>query len=813
VKISEGDFVNEQIKHRNCPSIKYSSYCVRPSSTFEDIVRGVVCRADYSALGQVRVRAMAEQRQLLRILRAIDNRLCADCDSTLGTTKVYFSLDHKVWVCSVCHDGHKICIPAERFKSSQEEWSASEVELAGSCTNISRNQLLERYLMHGWPKITKSSSIQQRLLWIRAKYESRLFEFPLQHRENIGFMRRGLRARVESSNSEDFDTLPARVAEIVAVMGPKKPRQYSSSWASKRISEIELIPGIVSCLKGDDNTFNKIPDLVGHCVFPLGLRLSSTEIEPTTFSFVLTNESRVKVYGATLHFSEMIEPEELESLVGPEAATALTATHPVLYVPRALTILSYYPFFHLFHEALAVFYHISLSNSPLPLERYMYNLLREVPLPPEGVAQVIYPLPDRILQIARPPSNKLPMTDFSYLPLFMSLSLDNIITVFRCLCSEQSVCILSNKISLLTPVQEALLSFLFPMQWQGCYIPVMPMHMTDILEAPVPILVGLHSSYLQKCPVKNRPGRVVFVDLDKNALFLGSNVAIGPDSTFLSFHSNGQEDNVVIPQIQKAVYAKLKGRLEECAGSFFATAQDIERTRRELAGADRAYTDNEHLIPMNHFYDNAHSVNVHSTSADFGQWFSTQSIKTTTTLKSTASDMNLNKKRDSSLGSAGAQGTRRGSTMAGISSVFSAGSLGRVQDPANNRLRDGWFDSVEIRQAFLRVFIKVIGDYRDFMINRPNSPFNGEAFLASQQNDPFAKQLYVNNLRGLISELCIMFSFSCRIETQMFTKFIEEDAEEHSEKKYYIESVSKKKNRSVLSTFKKGTTPFLDDTR
>lgn len=69
--------------------------------------------------------------------------------------------------------------------------------------------------------------------------------------------------------------------------------------------------------------------------------------------------------------------------------------------------------------------------------------------------------------ISRPPPNKLPMIDFSYRPLFACLSVDNIILVFQCLCAELTVCICSNNLAILTPVQEALLSFLFPLVWQG----------------------------------------------------------------------------------------------------------------------------------------------------------------------------------------------------------------------------------------------------------------------------------------------------------------------------------------------------------
>lgn len=100
------------------------------------------------------------------------------------------------------------------------------------------------------------------------------------------------------------------------------------------------------------------------------------------------------------------------------------------------------------------------------------------------------------------------MVDFSYRPLFMMLSVDKLITVFCALCCEFPVCVVSENISLLTPVCEALLSFLFPFTWQGAYIPVLPDHMTEILDAPVPYLIGIQRDYFDDnnmSQARNRP--------------------------------------------------------------------------------------------------------------------------------------------------------------------------------------------------------------------------------------------------------------------------------------------------------------------
>jgi hypothetical protein len=70
-------------------------------------------------------------------------------------------------------------------------------------------------------------------------------------------------------------------------------------------------------------------------------------------------------------------------------------------------------------------------------------------------------------------------------------------------------------------VQSALLSLLFPLSWQGAFIPVLPSSMLDLLDAPVPFCVGVVRSSLPPPGVGARPAGVVFVDLDADTVLIG----------------------------------------------------------------------------------------------------------------------------------------------------------------------------------------------------------------------------------------------------------------------------------------------------
>ena len=62
---------------------------------------------------------------------------------------------------------------------------------------------------------------------------------------------------------------------------------------------------------------------------------------------------------------------------------------------------------------------------------------------------------------------------------------------------------------------------MFPFTWCGIFIPVLPETLMDVLDAPVPFLVGIGVDYLRTTLPEDRPDGVVFVNLDTNTIHLG----------------------------------------------------------------------------------------------------------------------------------------------------------------------------------------------------------------------------------------------------------------------------------------------------
>jgi hypothetical protein len=60
---------------------------------------------------------------------------------------------------------------------------------------------------------------------------------------------------------------------------------------------------------------------------------------------------------------------------------------------------------------------------------------------------------------------------------------------------ERKVVLTAAHSGLLTPVAEAALALMFPFQWQYSYIPVLPRQIFGIIDAPMPIFVGMNAQY------------------------------------------------------------------------------------------------------------------------------------------------------------------------------------------------------------------------------------------------------------------------------------------------------------------------------
>jgi hypothetical protein len=89
-----------------------------------------------------------------------------------------------------------------------------------------------------------------------------------------------------------------------------------------------------------------------------------------------------------------------------------------------------------------------------------------------------------------------PLCDLNFLILFRLLEPRHVIKIFNAMLSEIPILVVSDYIELLCPVCEAFMAFLYPLKWPFLYIPVLPVSLIDIIQAPQPFLIGCKSDMI-----------------------------------------------------------------------------------------------------------------------------------------------------------------------------------------------------------------------------------------------------------------------------------------------------------------------------
>lgn len=158
---------------------------------------------------------------------------------------------------------------------------------------------------------------------------------------------------------------------------------------------------------------------------------------------------------------------------------------------------------------------MALSRDPIsvPIERYITQLLDEVPFPsPSILLQLSNESADRIL-LTQPDDSPLPKSGAGFRQLLSNLGPENCLHVLLLALTEQKLLIHSLRPATLTAVAEAVVTLLFPFKWQCPYIPLCPLGLAEVLHAPLPYLIGVDSRFFD---LYDPPNDVTCVDLDTN---------------------------------------------------------------------------------------------------------------------------------------------------------------------------------------------------------------------------------------------------------------------------------------------------------
>ena len=227
-------------------------------------------------------------------------------------------------------------------------------------------------------------------------------------------------------------------------------------------------PELVNRFPFTDRNYNPFPPALPLFCFPNGISLMREQTTPTSFSFIMTQQTGERLFGTCLIFHESpneVIKEELRSMNFWETES--------VYVPKAICVVSRYSFSLQYKEILKQLYRLHLSLSPIPLERIITNFMEEIPIPSKGEVQVDYDLASMSVSFYRPLDQFPPFAtkeDLEY--LFRALTIDNAVSVFLALLLEKKIILRSAYKALISHATVALSSLLYPLAWNGVLVPV-----------------------------------------------------------------------------------------------------------------------------------------------------------------------------------------------------------------------------------------------------------------------------------------------------------------------------------------------------
>ncbi|XP_053743067.1 DENN domain-containing protein 4B-like isoform X1 [Synchiropus splendidus] len=286
--------------------------------------------------------------------------------------------------------------------------------------------------------------------------------------------------------------------------------------------------GLISRYPEEDLESFPLPESVPVFCLPMGVAVESWPLNtkyqlPVFSTFVLTSASGDKVYGAAIQFYESYPREKLlERQSVRLGLLSVVDRRPItnrsLQVKKSICVLSHWPFFNVFQKFLTFVYRYSISGPHvLPLEKHISSFMHNVPFPSPQRPRILVQLsPYDNLLLCQPVSSPLPISGASFLKLLQNLGPENACTLLLAVLTEHKLLLHSLRPDVLTSVSEALVSMSFPLRWLCPYIPLCPLQMADVLLAPMPFIVGVHSSYFD---LYDPPTDVVCVDLDTNTIF------------------------------------------------------------------------------------------------------------------------------------------------------------------------------------------------------------------------------------------------------------------------------------------------------
>ncbi|XP_076443222.1 C-myc promoter-binding protein-like isoform X3 [Babylonia areolata] len=288
-------------------------------------------------------------------------------------------------------------------------------------------------------------------------------------------------------------------------------------------------PTILGRYPEEDYVDFPLPESVPMFCLPMGATIecwSAKAIHPLPgFStFILTLAGGEKAYGAAVSFYEEYQESQLTDMQMRQLG--LKNKHireqykiqKTVHVRKAICLLSHWPFFDAFKKFLSQLYKVSITGPhAVPIERHISHFMYDVPYPSPQRPRILVQLAQDSLSLCMPEDSPLPHSGASFITLLRNLGPELCMNLLMYTLLENKILLHSLRPTVLTEVAEAVTSMIFPFHWQCPYIPLCPLGLSDVLNAPCPFIVGIDSRYFD---LYDPPPDIICVDLDTNRIWL-----------------------------------------------------------------------------------------------------------------------------------------------------------------------------------------------------------------------------------------------------------------------------------------------------
>ncbi|NWI93642.1 DEN1A protein, partial [Pitta sordida] len=177
-------------------------------------------------------------------------------------------------------------------------------------------------------------------------------------------------------------------------------------------------------------------------------------------------------------------------------------------------ILSYLPWFEVFYKLLNILADYSAKGQDSQRSELL-ETFHKLTIPEPGTSVHLgvhsyFTVPDT-RELPSIPENRN-LTEY-----FVAVDVNNMLHLYASMLYERRILICCSKLSTLTACIHGSAAMLYPMFWQHVYIPVLPPHLLDYCCAPMPYLIGIHLSLMEKVRSMALED-VVILNVDTNTL-------------------------------------------------------------------------------------------------------------------------------------------------------------------------------------------------------------------------------------------------------------------------------------------------------